>query len=747
MGLVKRRLLARRAAGISSAGLSSAAAISAAFGQQVAANDQSIETVTVTDQRTSIALLPDKVLNTPQSIDVVAQSVIQEQGVNNLEDALKNVPGITLNSGEGGTHGDLVNLRGFSVSDDYFLDGLRDTGLYTRDSFDYESVEVLKGPSSTLFGRGTTGGVINQVTKSPQLYPLADIAVTGGTNAEIRATGDLNYVLGDSSAVRVNVMGMRSNFDGQPYARDQRWAIAPAFAHGLDTDTVWSLKYLHQQQDDLPYTGVPFLFGAPAPVSKTAFYGLPTDDREKTDVEVLTGKVEHRFDNVFTISDTARYGSYWFDARETNAHYGTANCYTIAAYAGAPLCATTASPIPATPTNPLFPVIGTPLDQIFVQRDRPSSEGTIRTLMNETDLVADFSWGIVHNHTTFGVQLDKEDADLTRFANQDTAIVATPLLDPNPDEAFPGRQTTVTSHPLTKTATIGTYLVDNIDIGSQWTVVGAIRFDHFGATYNQPVGTATHFTNNDNIGSPRVALVYKPVEIASVYLSYGTSFNPSAETLSLSASDQGLGPERDHTYEVGGKVEVLDGLLALTVAAFNTVMNNARISDPDNPGLQELAGTERVNGIELGAQGHITENWELTAGYTYLAPYAVGLIAAGVPGPIPNTAHDQANLWTVYDWQSGLKTGIGINWLGRRSAATDPGSDPGTIITAQIPSYVTVDALVAYPVTDKLSLALNGYNIANSFYYTDSYFTSPMENHVVPGAGRTFLLTANYSFK
>jgi catecholate siderophore receptor len=289
--------------------------------------------------------------------------------------------------------------------------------------------------------------------------------------------------------------------------------------------------------------------------------------------------------------------------------------------------------------------------------------------------------------------------------------------------------------------------VDNIDIGSQWTVVGAIRFDHFGATYNQPVGTATHFTNNDNIGSPRVALVYKPVEIASVYLSYGTSFNPSAETLSLSASDQGLGPERDHTYEVGGKVEVLDGLLALTVAAFNTVMNNARISDPDNPGLQELAGTERVNGIELGAQGHITENWELTAGYTYLAPYAVGLIAAGVPGPIPNTAHDQANLWTVYDWQSGLKTGIGINWLGRRSAATDPGSDPGTIITAQIPSYVTVDALVAYPVTDKLSLALNGYNIANSFYYTDSYFTSPMENHVVPGAGRTFLLTANYSFK
>jgi catecholate siderophore receptor len=319
MRSIKGKLLARTAVGVSAAGLSSAATISGAFGQTLAANDQSPETITVTDQRTSIGLLPDKILNTPQSIDVVPQKVIEEQGVNNLQDALKNVPGITLNAGEGGAHGDLVNLRGFSVSDDYFLDGLRDTGLYTRDSFDYESVEVLKGPSSTLFGRGTTGGVINQVTKSPELRPIDDFALTGGTNAEIRGTADLNYVLGATSAVRVNIMGMRSNFDGQPYARDQRWGIAPAFAYGLGTETVWSLKYLHQQQDDLPYTGVPFLFGAPAPVTKNAFYGLPSDDREKTDVEVVTGKVEHRIDDVFSISDSARYGSYWYDARETNA--------------------------------------------------------------------------------------------------------------------------------------------------------------------------------------------------------------------------------------------------------------------------------------------------------------------------------------------------------------------------------------------------------------------------------------------
>ena len=246
--------------------------------------------------------------------------------------------------------------------------------------------------------------------------------------------------------------------------------------------------------------------------------------------------------------------------------------------------------MPVATFNPLFPVAGTPLAQILVERDRPSSEGTVATMMNETDLTADFSLGIMHHHVTTGMQVDKENADLTRFVNQDTVIVPTPLLDPDPTETFPGRQTTISSRPVTKTATDGVYVADNIDIGPQWSVAAALRFDHFGATYNQSVGTPAHFTHNDNIDSPRVALIYKPSETSSLYLSYGTSFNPSAEALSLSASNQGLSPERDHTFEAGGKMEVLQGLLALTAAAFNTVMSNARISDPDNPGLQESGG-------------------------------------------------------------------------------------------------------------------------------------------------------------
>ncbi len=745
-----RITISRASLGVSSATLTSAAAITAAFGQQVAANDQTkiIETVTVTDRRLTIGLLPERLLDTPQTVNVIPTEVIKEQGVTNLQDALKNVPGITLNAGEGGTHGDLVNLRGFSAGDDYFIDGLRDTGIYNRDVFDVQSIEVYKGPASTLFGRGTTGGVINQVSKSAQLYPVGDFTLTGGNNGEVRGTGDVNYVLGDTSAVRVNVMGQRNNVVGRPFARTQKWGIAPTYSYGIGTDTVFSLKYLHQQEDDIPDYGIPFLFGAPAPVSHRAYFGLPFDDRSKAEVDVVTARAEHRLDDVFTISDKARYGHYWFDSVQTAATYGTANCFNgIAPFAAAAFCASlpAASRSLVSVTNAYFPIVGTPLNQIVVQRDRPSGSGTIATMMNETDLTAVFSTGDFHHHLVTGIELDNEDADLTRFVNQNTVITPTPLLAPDPYESFPSHQTTIRQKPITKTATEGVFIVDTVDFGEHWNFVGGFRFDHFGARFDQYLGTPSHFRHNDNIGSPRAALVYKPDANSSVYFSYGTSFNPSAETLSLAASNQGLGPERDHTYEFGGKATVLNGQLALTAAVFNTVKTNARISDPLNPTLQSLAGTERVNGVEFGAQGRLTENWELIAGYTYLAPHAVGLIAAGVAGPIPNTARNQGNIWSVYDFEEGLKLGAGLNWTGRRDAGSDTLSVPGQIIVAKVPSYVTIDAMASYPVTDNLTLQLNIYNLANAFYYATSYDTRPNENHVVPGVGRTFLLTAGIS--
>jgi len=746
----------RQTLSVTGVGITSVAAVSAAFGQTVAANDvppkkQTIETVVVTGKRTTLDVLPETIQNTPQSINVIPAEVIREQGISNLQDALRNVPGITLNAGEGGTHGDLVNLRGFSAGDDYFLDGLRDTGLYDRDTFDVESVEVFKGPASTLFGRGSTGGVINLVSKTPQLYPVDDVSLTGGTNAELRGTADVNLVLDDTSAFRVDVMGQRNNVNGRPFVRNQRWGIAPSLAFGIGTDTSFTLNVLHQQEDNIPDYGIPFLFDKPAPVPRDAFYGLPSDDRFKTNVDVVTGRVEHKFSDSISVSDTARYGSYWFDSRQTAAIYGSANCFSSAAspyyFAGGTLCATlpVASQIPTTTFNPLYPVQGTPAGSVWVLRDRPSSKGTITTMINNADATAKFETGPLQHTMVAGVEVDREVADLRRFTNQNGVILPVPLLDPDPFEAFPGTQTVIRQMPVTKTATVGAYVNDTIDIGPHWTFTGALRFDNFRARFDQSLGTASHFTHVDNIVSPRAALVYKPMDTASFYISYGTSFNPSAESLSLAASNQDLAPERDRTYEIGAKTVWLDGLLSVTAALFNTEMTNARITDPLQPTLQTLAGTERVNGFEIGAQGRITEHWEILAGYTYLDPTAIGLAGAGIHGPIPNTAHNQANLWTTYDFDDGLKIGGGLNYLGQVSAGTDNATVPGSIVVAHVPGYVTFDAMAGYQINDQLGVQINAYNLADKYYFVNSYFTRPGENHTAPAPGRTILFTLNAS--
>ena len=244
--------------------------------------------------------------DTAQAVNVIPAAVLQEQAVDTLQDALKNVPGITLNAGEGGTHGDNINLRGFAASDDFFLDGLRDTGFYTRDSFDLEGIEVYKGPASTLFGRGSTGGVVNQVSKIPQLTDFARASVVGGTNSEIRGTSDLNYAITDDAAFRLNAMGLRSQVADRDFVKNERWGLAPSFAFGLGEPTQLIVDYLHQQQNDIPDYGIPFAFGKPVPVPRDTYYGLPEDDRTQAKVDVGTLLFKSQFNDSLWLTDNAR---------------------------------------------------------------------------------------------------------------------------------------------------------------------------------------------------------------------------------------------------------------------------------------------------------------------------------------------------------------------------------------------------------------------------------------------------------
>lgn len=692
-------------------GVGSTICLASSFGLHAApdADSGSLSELVVTGHPTVDAYAAT-LQDTPQNVTVVPQQALTDQAVNNLQDALKNVPGITLNAGEGGTHGDNINLRGFAASDDFFLDGLRDTGFYTRDSFDLESIEVYKGPASTLFGRGSTGGVVNQVSKAPQLDDFARATVVGGTNNEIRGTADLNHAFGESSAVRLNAMDQDAEVADRDFVAYRRWGVAPSLALGLGTSTTLKLNYLHQRQDDTPDYGIPFAFGAPVPVPRETYYGLPSDDRYVARVDVGTVIFKTEFTKDLWVSDNARAGNYYLDSRQTAAHYGAA------------------PPLP-----------GTPLDTVLTYRDRPSVEGTVRTLMNNVDLHARIITGSVEQHVIVGIELDREEAALERFANQLNEIPGTPILDPDPYEPFPGRQTQITQTPDTVTKTVSALLEDVVDLSPQWEATAGVRVDRFHAAYDEPI-TDQHYGHTDTIASPRASVVYKPANVVSIYASYGTSYDPSAENLSLSAKTASLGPEKDKTFEFGAKSAPLNGRLALQAGVFQTTMTNARVGDPANPTApQILAGEERVHGFEADAVGYLTDELEITAGYTYLDSKTVKSTDLGSIGaPLQNTAPDQANVWLVYEFRNPWKVGAGSNYLSRRAADIDN--------TAHVPGYVTFDAMVSYRINSHVALQVNGYNLANRYYYANSYFSAPVENHVIPGAGRTGLLTVSFAY-
>ena len=690
-------------------GVGSTICLASSFGLHAEESTDKLSEVVVTGHP-SISSYATSLQDTPQNVTVVPQELLTEQAASTVQDALKNVPGITLNAGEGGTHGDNINLRGFAASDDFFLDGLRDTGFYTRDSFNLEGIEVYKGPASTLFGRGSTGGVVNQVSKTPQLQDFARGSIVGGTNSELRGTADFNYQFADSAAFRVNAMGLKSEVADRDFVDNRRWGVAPSLAFGIGGPTSVTVNYLHQEQNDIPDYGIPFAFGRPVPVPRETYYGLPSDDRSRARVDVGTAILKTEFNPDFWFTDTARIGNYFFDSRETAAHYGTAP-----------------------------PAPGTPLDSVLTFRDRPSVQGTVSTLMNDAELHKRLTTGAVEQHLVVGVELDREAADLTRFANQLNQIPGTPILDPDPFEPFPGHQTQVSQRPDTVTKTASLLLEDVIDFGRYWQATAAVRVDRFNAEFNEPI-TQQHFEHTDTIASPRASIVFKPIEILSLYASYGTSYDPSAENLSLSAKTASLGPEKDKTFEVGAKSMVLGGRLALQAGVFQTEMSNARVGDPTNPTApQLLAGKERVRGFEADASGYLTEGLEITAGYTHLDSETVASTDPGSVGaPLLNTAPNQANMWLVYELQETWKVGAGFNYLSRRAADVDD--------TAHVPGYVTFDAMASYRLNPHLTVQLNGYNLANRYYYANSYFSSPVENHVVPGAGRTGLLTVSFAY-
>jgi catecholate siderophore receptor len=647
----------------------------------------------------------------PQSTDTVTSQELAEQNLVLLQDALRNVPGVTLNSGEGGAHGDSVNLRGLSIPDSFFMDGVRDIGQYQRDTFNSEAVSVLLGPASAVFGRGSTSGVINSISKQPLSEPLAALTVAGGEADYWRGTGDFNLPLGDSAAARIAVMDQRNGVVERDQVLYRRYGVAPSLALGMGTPTRLTLSYFKEEENDIPDYGIPFIDGAPARVDRSNYYGLVNYDRTLTNTNIGSARLEHDFSDDLVLSDSLRYANYGFE-------------YLLSA----PFLGNDFVPPPAP---------GTPYADIAVSRDQPSSAGTTSLLINRTDLTVKFAAGGVGHTLTSGLEVSKEQSNVDRYVNGLDDIAPTPLLHPDPFGA-PPTPLTVYSNPKGRGSDLSPYLLDSMTIGPRWDVDAGLRWDRFRSSFGEAF-TETGFSRTDTFVSPRVAVIFKPDAAQSYYVSYGTSYNPVIEYLIVAPTDQSLAPEKNSTIEVGAKIKILEGRAEWTGALFDTHVSNARNSDPDDPTVQQMPFDQRVKGLELGFNGYVMDEWEVKVNYTHLDdvitraadPLSSGKFA-------PNTPHDAVNLWSTWEATPALTLGGGVTALSHRYADTEN--------TAGVPGYAVFNVMASYQVSRHLKLQANLNNVTNKLYYTGFYYTGVDENHALPSAGRTFIGMASFRF-
>jgi catecholate siderophore receptor len=646
-----------------------------------------------------------------QSTDTVGKKELAEQNLSLVQDALRNVPGVTLNAGEGGSHGDSINLRGLSIPDSFFMDGVRDIGQYQRDTFNTDSIAVLLGPASALFGRGSTSGVINSVSKQPLLTPLAAFTVSGGQIDYRRGTGDLNLPLSDSAAARITVMDQSNSVAERDQVHYHRYGVAPTLSLGMDTPTRLTLSYFKEEENNIPDYGIPFIDGVPAHVERSNYYSLANYDRTRTNTNIGTIRFEHDFADGITLSDSLRYANYGFEYLVTGPFLG--NDFV----------------------NP--PPPGTPYADINISRDQPSSAGTTSLAINRTDLTAKFDVGGFKNTLTGGLELSKEQSNVNRFQNGLDDIPPTPLLNPMPF-FMPPTPLTPYSNPKGRGSDVSLYTVDSIALGPQWDVDAGLRWDRFKSSFNE-VFSGTDFERTDTFVSPRAAVIYKPDKAQSYYLSYGTSQNPVIEYLIVAPSDQSLSPEKNDTLELGGKLKFLNDEVQVTGALFDTRVYNARISDPDDPTVQQMPFDQHVKGIEAGIDGYVTEIWEIAANYTHLSdkitktgdPLSQGKYA-------PNTPHDAVNVWTTVEPTAAWTIGAGFTGVSHRYADTEN--------SAGVPAYVVFNAMTSYAVNQHFKLQLNLNNVTDKLYFTSIYYVGIEENHALPAAGRTLIGTASYRF-
>jgi catecholate siderophore receptor len=669
------------------------------------------ENVEVRDDSKIQAVSPkytEPLLNTPQTISVISKEVIEEQGATTLRDVLRNVPGITITAGEGGNPaGDNLTLRGFSARNDIFIDGVRDISPQSRDPFNLEEVDVVKGPGSVYTGRGSAGGSINLLNKSPNMRRSFGGTLEFGTDRTRRVTGDINLPLNDTIAFRLNLLGHHSGVAGRDVVKNDRWGVAPSLTFGLGKPTRFSVSFYKLKQNNISDYGIPWVPVAntaliefrdrPAPVPRNTFYGLRNRDFEKLDTNLLTLKFEHDFNDSMSVRNQFRFARSTRDSIATPPRFAANNSTAI-------------------------------------NRELRSWQTGDDVWDNQSDFTARFSTGKVEHALVTGLALTREtNTRRTRTAPN----MLTTLLNPNPDDVFTGVITNGTIvGDVTANSQAG-YLFDTAKFGQRWQLNGGLRWDRFDADGITTTGAPV--SRVDRMLSGRAGVVFHPLPQGSIYASYATALNPSLEGLSYNTATTVLDPEKTYTVEAGSKWDFFQGRMLVTGAIFRVDKTNARTPGLPGEPPQVLDGQQRVNGVELSVTGNLNKGWQVLAGYTLLDSETVASNVAPTNGisevgkELVNTPKNSFNAWSTYRFANGFHFGGGVRFVGKRYG--------NTINTRFVESYWTADVMAAYPISSHVDLKLNLYNLTDTYY-----FDRLGGGHVVPGPGRSATIGTSFRF-
>jgi catecholate siderophore receptor len=681
----------------------------------------------------------------PQSITVVTEKLIDDRNLDTLKEVLHNTAGVTFQAAEGGEED--IRLRGFSLANtgDIFLDGMRDPAFYERDTFNFDRVDLLRGSASMLFGRGSTGGAANQVSKQPHTYADHEVSATVGSHQYRRATGDFNFRLGENTAMRINAMATKADNDGRGNGLDKR-GLALGLRTGIGEKHEFALQlyWLDNKNPRMNY-GLPWLpVSTPATASTQrvlipgiapeAYYGMDSD-RNASSARILTASHLWRIDSKTELKTQLRRGLYTRDQRASAIRFVDAANTNLSNIRSATLL------------NRNTNLKIQDMDVTQLQSDfntQFTAAGFKHDLLTGLDFtVEDKTVEAARSATQGGVVPTKPTITLGGLVTGGNNSVNESLRVLRPANDFRARG-------------VGVYAQDTWHLNDQWKLLAGLRYDRMKGRYNQynlPTNaagplTAVNYEQKISETSKRVGVLYQPNAQHSYHFSYGTSFNTSGDTYSYNATNANTPPEQSRNIELGAKIESANKRWSTRYAIFYAEKFNERNTDPDTAATSLLlSGKRHSAGVEFDVTGRITTAWEIYGSYMWIpdakvdkaaacppAPAACSQSQAGErlgerPGLIPKHS---GTIWNTYQINPKWRVGAGLNFRSKQKPA---------LSDVEAPSFATVDLLAEYRFNDKFTLKANLNNVANK-YYADTLY----RGHYIPGQGRVFSMNLTARF-